>query len=542
MMRYVSRYKNPSDETLGSRPCRSQIWRAVLISASILPVVCLGAEPADSQPAETPATELLPDIIVTATRLSLDPFSQPYAFYHHDQEALNAGTGRTALDRIDFGPGVILQHTSPGQASPYIRGLTGKQSLLLFDGVRLSHATMRGGPNEYSALIPDVSIDSMDAILGSSSVVNGSDGLTGALDMRLATPGRRVGKAVSPWLSTRIDHANGVQTGSGVDGESGDWRYSFEGSFFDFHNRVGGKDASDNLFGSRKKGSDRIPNTAYDQWVLAGRAAYDGLPDRTIEIALGHTYQDDARRPDGYYENSGVLKRISRYYDPETFTYLHLRDHWTPDGLFFDKLTTTVWWHQFDEQQRREDLTDDGTYRRREYDDRIDSFGIEPQFTSQIDEHEITYGVLALFERTSNAYREFRNPDGTDPAGATAYKTQNWGKNTTITDGADYNTYALYAQDLWQLNEKWSLLSGLRYTYVDWDFETAQNSADDLSGSLRLSDQFRDDMLVFVGVSKAFRAPNLNDLDGASDRASSGNIHVGNPDLDPEIGYTIERA
>jgi outer membrane receptor protein involved in Fe transport len=84
------------------------------------------------------------------------------------------------------------------------------------------------------------------------------------------------------------------------------------------------------------------------------------------------------------------------------------------------------------------------------------------------------------------------------------------------------------------------LLSGLRYTTVDWRFDVADNDADDITGSLRLSDQFRDDMLVFVGVSKAFRAPNLNDLDGATDRASSGNIRFGNPDLDPEVGYTAE--
>jgi outer membrane receptor protein involved in Fe transport len=478
-------------------------------------------------------------MVVTATRLSLDPIEQPYAFYRHDRQELGSSVGSSALDRMDYGPGVIIQHTAPGQTSPYIRGLTGRQSLLLFDGVRLSHATMRGGPNEYSALIPDMSIDSIDAILGSSSVVNGSDGLTGALDLRLESPGRGVGKPVSPWVSTRMDSANGVQMGTGVDGKSGDWRYSIEGSFLDFHDRVGGKDAADNIFGNSKGDSDRIPNTAYDQSAFAARAAYDGFMDRSIGIALGRTRQDDARRPDGYFQNSGDANRISRTYDPETFTYLHLRDKWTPDGLFFDKLTTTAWWHQFDENQQREDLTG-GKYRRREFDDRIDSIGVEPQATSQIGSHELTYGVFTLFERTRNDYREYRNPTGTEAAGAAPYKQADWSEKTTITDGAQYNTYAIYAQDLWQFAEQWSLLSGLRYTYVDWDFDVASGNADDLTGSLRTSWQFREDMLTFVGVSKAFRAPNLSDLDGATDRASSGNINVGNPELDPELGTTVE--
>jgi hypothetical protein len=335
--------------------------------------------------AENSVVETLPEVVVNATRLSVDPFDQPYAFYDHDREELDGNIGRTALDRIDYGPGIIIQHTAPGQSSPYIRGLTGKQSLILLDGVRLSHATMRGGPNQYSGLMPDMSISSIDAILGSSSVVNGSDGLTGALDFRLATPGRDVDKAASPWLSTRIDSANGYQTAVGTDGRSGNWRYSLEGCFFDFHDRVGGKSASDHVFGADKDG-DKIPNTAYDQWAVGSRVAYDGFEDRTIEMAFGHTRQNDARRPDGYYENSGKSSRISRYYDPETFTYLHLRDIWAPGGLFFDKLITTAWWHQQDESQKREDLTG-GIYRRREYDDLVDSFGVEPQFTTLLDKH-----------------------------------------------------------------------------------------------------------------------------------------------------------
>jgi outer membrane receptor protein involved in Fe transport len=493
---------------------------------------------------ESPAKEevvKLPSEVVTATRLSLSLFELPYAVFRHNRDALNNEVGRTALDRIDYGPGVIMQQTAPGQTSPYIRGLTGRQSLLLFDGVRLSHATMRGGPNQYSEFIPDMSIDSIDVILGSSGVVSGSDGLTGALDFRLATPGRGVDKPFSVFVNTRVDSANGMQTATGIDGKSGNWRYTIEGSMYDFHDRVGGKDAEENIFGTGKSAYEGIPNTAYDQWAFATRVAYDGFSNRTIEFALGRTTQTDARRPDGYFENSGAASRLSRFYDPENFTYLHLRDNWTPDDSFLDKLTTTIWWHQQDEYQTREDITSSNTvYRRRDNDDRTNSLGLESQATSQIGNHEVTYGAFFLFESTSNEYREFRNTAGIESAGATEYKPEGWSKSTTITDGAKYNTYALYAQDLWQINDKWSLLAGLRFTYVDWDFDVADNNVSDVTGSLRGSWHFREDMLAFLGISKSFRAPNLTDLDGASDRASSGTITFGNPDLDPEIGYTFE--
>jgi outer membrane receptor protein involved in Fe transport len=46
--------------------------------------------------------------------------------------------------------------------------------------------------------------------------------------------------------------------------------------------------------------------------------------------------------------------------------------------------------------------------------------------------------------------------------------------------------------------------------------------------------------VVFAGISQGFRAPNLTNLVGASDRGSSGNPAQGNPQLDPEKSLTGE--
>ncbi|HKK18149.1 MAG TPA: Plug domain-containing protein, partial [Opitutales bacterium] len=145
----------------------------------------------------------IPPATFTGTRLDASPFEQPYAFYRHEMDGLDQRVGRTALDRMNYGPGVFVQRTAPNQASPFIRGLTGEQALLMFDGIRLSHAFMRPGPNQYAASIPDTGLSSIDVILGSSSTVNGSDGLSGAMDFRLAPAGRGVTKAFSPWARTR---------------------------------------------------------------------------------------------------------------------------------------------------------------------------------------------------------------------------------------------------------------------------------------------------------------------------------------------------
>lgn len=92
---------------------------------------------------------------------------------------------RSAPDALRYEPGVYVQQTAHAQGSPYVRGLTGQQTLMMFDGVRLNNSTFRQGPNQYFFTIDSHTLRKLEVIRGSASTEFGSDAIGGAL---LATP------------------------------------------------------------------------------------------------------------------------------------------------------------------------------------------------------------------------------------------------------------------------------------------------------------------------------------------------------------------
>lgn len=93
-------------------------------------------------------------------------------------ESQHAQSAPEALART---PGVYVQKTAHAQASPYIRGLTGQRTVILFDKIRLNTSTYRQGPNQYFFTVDHHSIDSIEVLRGSASTLYGSDAIGGAI-------------------------------------------------------------------------------------------------------------------------------------------------------------------------------------------------------------------------------------------------------------------------------------------------------------------------------------------------------------------------
>jgi len=92
---------------------------------------------------------------------------------------------RSAPDALRNEPGVYVQQTAHSQASPYLRGLTGQQTVMMFDGVRLNNSTFRQGPNQYFFTVDARSIQQIEVVRGAASTRYGADAMGGAI---LTTP------------------------------------------------------------------------------------------------------------------------------------------------------------------------------------------------------------------------------------------------------------------------------------------------------------------------------------------------------------------
>ena len=128
-------------------------------------------------------TTQLSEVVVTAHRSEQSAFETPATIYVLDNKKLKTYQPRSTPEALMGAMGVFVQKTTHGAGSPFVRGLTGNQTLLLIDGIRLNNSTFRFGPNQYFNTIDAFTIDRVEVLAGSGSVQYGSDALGGTIQV-----------------------------------------------------------------------------------------------------------------------------------------------------------------------------------------------------------------------------------------------------------------------------------------------------------------------------------------------------------------------
>ncbi|TAD94338.1 MAG: Plug domain-containing protein, partial [Bacteroidetes bacterium] len=169
---------------------------------------------------EAPAKDSinLANVIVSATRQEAQLFVTPFSVEALKWPVTDMRMARTTPEALQYVPGVFVQKTNHGGGSPFLRGLTGNQTLIMLDGIRVNNAAFRFGPNQYTNLIDAFTIDRVEVVKGSGSVQYGSDAMGGAIhiisrDRKFTEKKQFFAHAVGRLVSQNMDNTARAELG-----------------------------------------------------------------------------------------------------------------------------------------------------------------------------------------------------------------------------------------------------------------------------------------------------------------------------------------
>jgi hemoglobin/transferrin/lactoferrin receptor protein len=454
------------------------------------------------------------DITVTARRGAVEESqSTPQVTTSTTGDALQSKRLQTVGHALEGAPGVMVQETTAGQSSPILRGLTGYQTLLLIDGVRLNTAIYRSGPNQYLSFVHPSQSDRVEAVLGPSGATFGSDSMGGTINVASAgTQSERPLQGEISAFGATADLSSGW-TGR-FTGRIKQLSYAFGG--FTQHNndlRTGGAADSRNSL-RRYFGLDpgavndllgeRLPGTALTRDGAHGKASWRAGANQTLTAWYQH---DELTGVRGYRDQWGGPGNLLSKVDPQVLDFGYLRYEKMRAGPFdFVSGTFSANAQQDGSAKQALRVTDPITTDRNS----IASLGYAAQATGHIGSTQaFVFGTENYREKVSSSRSVF------DPTSAKTAQPR-----AGYPDGSVYTTSAVYAQDAIDLfRSRLRLSGGVRYSWIRYrsfadllGVPDSHRTFSDVTFHTAASWQAAKNVALHAVVSRGFRAPNMNDL------------------------------
>lgn len=486
------------------------------------------------------AQDFLNPLVVTASRSGREVADSAYSTAILDADFLRDGGRRTLPEALQYVPGVLVQKTAHGHGSPFIRGFTGRQNLLMVDGVRVNNSTFRSGPVQYWNTADSLAIDRLELVRSQGSVLYGSDAIGGTLnaftkasDFRARADGVAYFHGASSYefrSSGRGSHIGRLEAEAGVGGRFGVWLGLSAKEYGDIRSPMVGL----------------MRGTGYPEQNVDFRIDAALNPDTTITLAHQYLRQDGISRWHRTLDNPGWRKSggftvpgtwtANDFDQRRSLTYVKIDGSNPQAAAWLQNYTATLSYQRTSETEFQDRRPASNSIRRSDID--VETLGFDLTLDSRIGPGHLVYGF--------DYYRDWVDADGfQNNAAGTDFR-----ENLPLADDSTYDLLGFYGQYIWEASDRLELTPGLRYTharaklgrFTDSDGTMRMNESqswDSLVGSLRALYRIDDQWSLFGGVSQAFRAPNLVDLSGNL-TSLSGATDRGATDLDPEKFITYE--
>ena len=489
---------------------------------------------------------LLDPLIVTAARSEQATSQAAYTTATISSEFIEQYTRRTLPEALQYTPGVLVQETAYGQGSPIIRGFTGRQNLLLMDGVRINNSTFRGGPVQYWNTLDPLSIDHLELIKSQGSVLYGSDAVGGTVNalgksarFRAETAGQTYqgGSAFYEFRGNgQGSHLGRLETEAGIGGKFGVLLGISAKDFGDIQDRAVG----------------RMHGTGYPEQDLDLRADYAITPDSALTLASYYVNQDDISRwhrtlnnpgwTDGdHYAGAGTYK-LDNYDQEHSLTYLRYAGKTPQANATIKSWSAALSFQKVDDAEYL-DAANNKVDQIQSLDTGVQTLGFDLTLESDLGPGSLVYG--------GDFYR-----DRVDSAGwSNNAAGKSFREKLPVADDSSYDTLGIFSQYTWKPVPPLEIIAGARYTHAAanlgrfYGYNPATGATtllqdqsfdwDSLVGSWRALYHIDKSWSAYGGISQAFRAPNLNDLSGdvtsLADTKSKGSV-----DVQPEKFLTYE--
>lgn len=526
----------------------------IVILTLACPAVAFAQAPADDgegyvegdEPVEEPTygDEDVPEFTVTTT--GIRPSDPGRATSAVTREEIDQRLPRSAPDAIRYEAGVYVQQTAHSQGSPYIRGRTGQQTVLLFDDVRLNNSLFRMGPNQYFFTIDSRSISHIEVLRGSASTRYGSDAISGVIHAHPLQPGLLgQGLTLKPRIDLRYASADNEVGGRGQLDAQWDGRIGVLGGVG--YRQVGMLESGGIVRGLTQDEIPEVPRflpdrrtqlgTGFDELTADARLVYRLGENSSATLAYYDYRQFDAPRTDQCPPPEAPFDECLLY-EEQFRTLVYGAVEGAPGALMEDAKLTLSWQRQH-ERRRRERP---GSFSINGGRDDTDTFGVAARASTAAwslgDGYSLAarYGADAYHDRVESvAWIIFED------AGFVGLRSRG-----QYIDDSTYTWGGVWSEAEAILADRFVLRAGGRLAH------TAASAPEDIESGTMAVDQgwqavvgnagaewwVTDDVTVLVSADQGFRAPNLDDL--TSRQQTGPGFQFENANLGPERSLTLE--
>lgn len=475
------------------------------------------------------------EVMVTGVSKATQIKRNPVPMVSINQKYLEQNTATNAIDAIIKVPGVNVLSTGPNVSKPYIRGLGINRILTLFDGIR--QEGQQWG-DEHGIEVDQFLIDRIEVIKGPASLIYGSDALAGVVNL---IPANTVPEGtLKGSIQTNYQSNNGLYAASGA----------FAGNIKTvvFGMRASYKDATN----FKNKYDGRVYNTGFKETDFN---AYLGINRSWGYSHLNFSAYDNIQEiPDGSRDSvtRHFTKQISEadtmrpiVSDTELNSYtintIHQRvQHYRLFSInqFIIKQSKLALKLGYQQSIRREyahpqnaDVA--GLY--------LNMQTASYDFKFYLPEKkgwESTIGVNGMYQlNNSDAGTEFVIPNYTLFDFAPFVYIKKEIKKLDIAFGARYDTRTFQSTSLYTTINP---ATGFQIKSADVVgatkiFDAYSHTFSGFSGSLGLTYNISDQLLIKANVARGFRAPNISEISAKGVHPGTGFEQLGDANFKPEF-------